>query len=1382
MKKNFKRWLALVLAVVLVSGTCLTHTDSFLWATDGETTEATNENVQTVAEGTGETAEQQTVEQQPVEEQQEVVIPKKEEEPAPAEQEKKEEPKVEKSANSEEQKAEEPAKEEQPENKTEANQTVQEAQPAGETTEGQEVEVVPSDKKENLYNVVFHKPAVDGGTLYVWEEGKEKQEASYINGKFTKEVKEGTTLYFEIKAAENYSVEKVTDKSGQVMTPEKTTENTSTYKMVVKEKNDITILYKEVKVEEPKTEEQPKEEPQVEEPQKNETTETPTEENQVKEYTLYIDHILETNIGNFREVQEIKLAEADLANGDYSVLAHAYSREGMEVSSKEQKITVESFNESHEASATITYKVSEGWKAVKKVKSGVSFFSVYVGTFDDVEIVPADQMPVRISFIYEDGTLAHTAETVMVTEKDGKYDFHYTVDFLPKGFTIEAKSDDTYEVNGNELTATFDEKKTESSVQLTFVAATVAYTVVDKYPGLNGVDSEEVERKDTTGKVGALTDVEPLNKEGFTALPIEQQEIKADGTTRVIVNYERNEYTVTYDTQGGSYIKAKKGLYEETVDVYTETSGDSQLTCTTEEHTHTKKPSVDGSKDGEVQGCYTWKQVAFWGWWKYTCSKSEHTHTNACYKTTDATWDLVPTRQGYTFAGWYKDAGCTEKAEQSVALRDNVTVYAKWIAKEVNYTVAYFIENANDNNYSYLTSSAKTALVGSVVSETESTVPSGLDSTNFTFESSTSATVKADGSTVITVYYSRNVYTLTSNKTFRVDGKDKKLTLTAKYDANITDLMNNTWNEPTGYKYAWSLTGQNNEKIAVFDAMPSGNRTVYSHEYKASKTQKLNYWLENYTSSETKTVDGITYGLYKKVTVKYNYLTEEDFNDIGGYTKYKAQFSQSGYKWGEYFEDSNFTADFYYNANLYKLDLFGYQGVQLSSNDVKLGADIQSYLKEPEAPIENATFKGWFLDPEHTKQYEGNYQMPEGLSLYADWALPTFQVKYVSDEEVLKTETVEYQEKLDNYIPEREGYVFEGWYKEPEFTNEFDVNAPITQDTTIYAKWSQNKYTTYTVRYVVKDENEYRDIADRITGNGVVGQTMQFKAKAFTEEPYSKYAVDVPNQTLKLQAAASKNEVLFIYTAPIDLEYKVQYKYNDRVIKETDPLKAEAAKFNVYPAPSIAKQLQKDYGYVINETYKQAELVSDNSKNVIVFTLRLEGYTITYKGIKNVTGWEDSEGTENPNPPTYTADDTITIKNPVKTGYEFTGWECESGTTVNKGEHNGKNVVIEKGSRGNLTFEATWKEKAFTVTYDTNGGEPTTVDPLEDVKWNQSDLLPKTEVTKTGYTFAGWKYGETEVTKEDSYGKLAGKDTVDEIILVAQWEKDETQKKLCDIQ
>lgn len=400
MKKNFKQWLALVLAVVLVSGTCLTHTDSFLWATEGETTEATNENVQTVAEGTGETAEQQTVEQQqPVEEKQEVVIPKKEEKPtpAPAEQEKKEEPKVEEPANKEQPKAEEPAKETQPENKTEANQTVQGTKPAGESAGGQEVEVVPSDKKENFYNVVFHKPAVDGGTLYVWEDGKSKQEASYNNGKFTKEVKEGTTLYFEIKAADNYSVEKVTDKSGRVMTPEKATENTSTYKMVVKEQNDITIVYKEVKVEEPKTEEQPKEEPQVEEPQKNEATETPTEGDEVQ------DPVTEEEPGAGDETTTKKPLRAPLASDTPNAIADNASTYAI---TGENKVVV---------GKTITLKDDEGaeWYQQDKWESSNSKIATVVGNEKEATVTGVSAGTVTITHSW--GSFRPQKNTFQVT-------------------------------------------------------------------------------------------------------------------------------------------------------------------------------------------------------------------------------------------------------------------------------------------------------------------------------------------------------------------------------------------------------------------------------------------------------------------------------------------------------------------------------------------------------------------------------------------------------------------------------------------------------------------------------------------------------------------------------------------------------------------------------------------------------------------------------------------------------------------------------------------------------------------------------------------------------------------------------------------------------
>jgi len=37
--------------------------------------------------------------------------------------------------------------------------------------------------------------------------------------------------------------------------------------------------------------------------------------------------------------------------------------------------------------------------------------------------------------------------------------------------------------------------------------------------------------------------------------------------------------------------------------------------------------------------------------------------------------------------------------------------------------------------------------------------------------------------------------------------------------------------------------------------------------------------------------------------------------------------------------------------------------------------------------------------------------------------------------------------------PIREGYEFEGWFKDPSYTTEYSFNEPITEDTVIYAKY-----------------------------------------------------------------------------------------------------------------------------------------------------------------------------------------------------------------------------------------------------------------------------------------------------------------------------------------
>ena len=75
---------------------------------------------------------------------------------------------------------------------------------------------------------------------------------------------------------------------------------------------------------------------------------------------------------------------------------------------------------------------------------------------------------------------------------------------------------------------------------------------------------------------------------------------------------------------------------------------------------------------------------------------------------------------------------------------------------------------------------------------------------------------------------------------------------------------------------------------------------------------------------------------------------------------------------------------------------------------------------------------------------------------------------------------------------------------------------------------------------------------------------------------------------------------------------------------------------------------------------------------------RPEIYTITY---------DLNRGTAEGNPDTYTVEtETLTLKNPTRPGYTFTGW---SGTGLT-GENN-LTVTIEKGSTGNRTYTAHWR-------------------------------------------------------------------------------------------
>ncbi|MBR5619550.1 MAG: InlB B-repeat-containing protein, partial [Clostridia bacterium] len=284
----------------------------------------------------------------------------------------------------------------------------------------------------------------------------------------------------------------------------------------------------------------------------------------------------------------------------------------------------------------------------------------------------------------------------------------------------------------------------------------------------------------------------------------------------------------------------------------------------------------------------------------YNVSGGEYIDAETAPYGTQITLPDTATRAGYTFVGWYTSPDYSGSAITTYTLDKDTVLYAKWTPAQSGYKIVYMIENANDNDYSYLATVNKTEETDSTVTMTAATAeasgtkPSELDTVNFTFKDSTTETVKADGTTVVTVRYSRNVYTLQGRYN---NGNVSGANLSAKYGADITTLWQNSFGNGNNAQYSWSYTNENNDKFKSLTIMPSLSvRTnnspantiyLYLHNDNADYYQHLEYWLQNYTGEgvRTTTHNNKTYGLVKSIDMRYNYLSDtDDWYEIEGYT------------------------------------------------------------------------------------------------------------------------------------------------------------------------------------------------------------------------------------------------------------------------------------------------------------------------------------------------------------------------------------------------------------------------------------------------------------------------------------------------------------------
>lgn len=637
-----------------------------------------------------------------------------------------------------------------------------------------------------------------------------------------------------------------------------------------------------------------------------------------------------------------------------------------------------------------------------------------------------------------------------------------------------------------------------------------------------------------------------------------------------------------------------------------------------------------------------------------------------------------PTKPGYTFNGWEPTVPTTVPAE-------NTTHKAKWkVDDSVNYRVQYWQENANDDGFSYESSVQKKAAPGTVI-----TAANDKNYTGFHYDHTDGATVAADGSSVVNVYYKRNTYTLTFkvNEGFIFDNWVTKAEFkNIKYGADTSPW----WNQaPSGY--LWHTTSSGSTFYTAAPDMPNSNLTIYGK--KSSGMSTIHYYEKGTTTSIKPDL---------KVQNSGWSFTVEDYIEIPGF-RYDSNKVQ----------DNNYYL--YYTRNSYKLD-FNSANVIVRSNTIPYDKALSSYYFEPSYPtgiLEEGgyVFAGWYTDPGCTEAVAWDTaKMPYNNTIfYAKWApknhtVTTFLTKEKIEEGVfLETYHVPHGTAVTNTPadPPNGSYVFVGWfYEENGVEKAFDFSMPIVKDLNLYAKWSSNTLVTYTIYYKSGDT----EIAEPTTGSALAGTTLTFEAKTgdeLKEDYQSGYFPNTGSHSLTMDINGN-NEFTFVYVAKAKVNYTVRYleKGTEKVLHEEKTAETSNA--------IITEKFVQISSYAPDAYQKRLVLSANEAENVITFWYTKDEHHAPVQ----IVHWTQNIAGEG-----YTEYQSSTNLN-GEIGQTYTGIPLTiPGFTYNAEKSNASGELTAEGLELNLYYDRV--KYSYTVRY---------VDAAD----NNKDIDPEANVTGEG--------------------------------------------------
>ena len=590
----------------------------------------------------------------------------------------------------------------------------------------------------------------------------------------------------------------------------------------------------------------------------------------------------------------------------------------------------------------------------------------------------------------------------------------------------------------------------------------------------------------------------------------------------------------------------------------------------------------------------------------------------------------------YTFSGYRLEAdNVVYEAEHEFVVEEDMTFNSEFIS---NATIDAWPENPTKQDYEFL--GWYTALTNGIEvfnydDITENTTLYALWTTNP--ESFVTLTNTVTGESLKVQKSTDWVF---GDSKFNKDKKDKLGTITYKFNsAGYPDEIKDYYrtSTPTGYYIEGDDTLYNIDEAHQFTSDTNitpyyGNVVTDSHvgvdqfDYEVtngdkqikcfSKTNQTDpYDLEEYTCYENYDEnDGdVTVYLHwkelKKITVTepdgttneytegdtYNTGVNDSTKDSDGYTvTFKYQDGTT--------DDTTQSHMTSYTANGWLIN-----GEHVDNNtDITLEEDIvkqydytetSTSITLPEPTRDDYTFVGWNSRANGkgtTYDNESINSLDKDTTVYAIWTKDEINITFVEnggsdvddmtigyDTPIgdLPTTSKENERITENNNDVIIGYIFDGWYRDPEFTSKVSSTATFTDDTTLYAKWVEDRfpyvypkheedfvctgsnYIDTGVKLYTQTNNDYlKDFEvgftiESYTPRGQVKQAVFFNAKwEVTNLQWPGVAFRRKDETngLELSSSAKKTRVAYaVESYSLPLEVRI-YRIDNVIYLSTD--------------------------------------------------------------------------------------------------------------------------------------------------------------------------------------------------------------------------------------